>query len=133
MTREQFGPADGLDGVSRGLWRRTRDALIEQDSWRPSDVPLLERYVRAMETARHARDRLAAAETYVTLGSQGQLVQHPDVKTAREAERDAHEFAGALLLTPAARSRHGVTARARSAGRLAAVLSLVDRDGPGAA
>lgn len=93
-------------------------------------MPLLERYVRAMETARHARERLAAADTYVTLGSQGQLVQHPDIKTAREAERDAHEYAGALLLTPAARSRHGVTGGERPPGRLAAVLSLADRDRP---
>ncbi len=133
VAREQFPPPEGLDGVSRGLWRRTRGALIAQDCWRPSDVPLVERYVRSMQTARHARERLAAGGLYVTEGSQGQLVQHPDVETAQEAERDAHEYAGALLLTPASRSRHGVVAGDRPPGRLAAVLSLAGRDGPGAA
>lgn len=128
MPRERFAPPDGLDHASRGVWRRTRDALVGQDTWRPVDVVTLERYVRVLERARHARERLEAAGEYTTRGSLGQLVQHPDVKTMREAERDAHEYAAALLATPAARARHSVTTREPGGGRLAAILSSTRPD-----
>jgi phage terminase small subunit len=39
------------------------------------------------------------------LGSTGNLVGHPAVKMAREAEADAHRYAVELLLTPASRAR----------------------------
>lgn len=123
MPSEQSPPPEGLDRASRGLWRRTREALIEQQTWRPVDVATLERYVRAVERGRQARARLEASGQYTALGSNGQLVQHPDVKTAREAERDAQEYAGALLLTPAARSRHNVSVP-EPGGPLAAILAL---------
>lgn len=46
---------------------------------------------------------------YTAWGSQGQLVPHPDLKTAREAERDANDYARELLLTPASRAKGGDT------------------------
>jgi len=97
--------------MSKRTWRKTRHLIVKDGAWRPEYSLLLERYVRSCEVARHARHRLAVraaadpASAYTTTGSQGQLVQHPDLKTAREAERDAHEYAGALLLTRAARQR----------------------------
>ena len=41
-------------------------------------------------------------------GSAGQLLAHPALKVARDAESDARAAAGELLLTPAARARHGL-------------------------
>ncbi len=57
--------------------------------------PLLERYVRACEAARCFRAEIPAGGTSV--GSAGQLVEHPLVKTVRQAERDAHRYECELL------------------------------------
>jgi hypothetical protein len=38
------------------------------------------------------------------------------VKTAREAERDAHEYAKDLLLTPKAREQHEIAKKAAERG-----------------
>ena len=56
--------------------------------------------------ARTAR-QAAEAEPFVE-GSKGQLVAHPGLRVAAEAERDACRYAGALLLTPEARKRHEI-------------------------
>ncbi len=103
-----------LDPISRALWRLTIEQLTAQGTWETSDVPALERYVRAAERARWARDALPRDKdgrvVMTAKGSQHQLVQHPNIKTCREAERDAHEYAKELLLTPAARRRAQVEA-----------------------
>lgn len=111
-------PAD-LDRESKKVWRRTRLLLSKENRWRPEYSLLLERYVRAIEVGRLARTRISARAValarsgsgeemaYLTHGSQGQLVQHPDLKTARDAERDANDYAKELLLTPAARAKLG--------------------------
>jgi phage terminase small subunit len=102
-------PVD-LDSASKALWTKTRDGLKVARRWRPEYSPLLERYVRALEVARVIRGRIAKrakadpGSAYTTTGSQGQLVQHPDVKTARDAERDADKYAAELMLTPAAQA-----------------------------
>ncbi len=105
-------PSD-LDPFSATVWKRTRHQLMKDGRWRPEYSLLLERYVRSCEVARKARGRIAIRaavdpdEAYTTRGSQGQLVQHPDLKTAREAERDANEYGKELILTPAARQKLG--------------------------
>jgi len=109
MAREKFPPPAALDDQARTLWRRSRDELLELELWRPTDVAALERYVRAEQRAREARARLEKSGWTVP-GSTGQPVAAPDVRIAREAERDAHDYASALLLTPASRARHGVVA-----------------------
>ena len=101
MTRETAPPTRDLDAESRKLWRSTRAALQAQGTWQDSDAGALERYVRAVERARLARAGIPPEMT--APGSKGQLAQHPNVKTAREAERDAAEYARDLLLTPRAR------------------------------
>lgn len=91
------------------LWRKTIKQLEEQNTWQASDMPTLERYIRATERACVAREGMVDADGKIELtcvGSKGQLVQHPNIKTAREAERDAHEYAKDLLLTPKAREQH---------------------------
>ena len=121
-------PAD-LDKQSKAVWKRTRTILKRDGRWRPEYSLLLERYVRAIEVGRLARQRIAARAVelakagqgegmaYLTHGSQGQLVQHPDLKTAREAERDANEYGKELVLTPAARAKGGDDGQKPPAGK----------------
>ena len=105
-------PAD-LDTTSKSIWTKTRNLIKAEGRWRPEYSLLLERYVRALERGRHCRTRILLREQldpgtgWVTHGSQRQLVQHPDVKTMREADRDAHDYATALMLTPASRAKMG--------------------------
>lgn len=120
MPRDKTPPSADLDRESRALWKKTRRQLEEQNTWADSDAPALERYIRAMERARLAREGLPREKRggkvkLTTTGSQGQLVQHPNVKTAREAERDAHEYAKDLLLTPKAREQHEIEKRRAAA------------------
>jgi phage terminase small subunit len=114
MPRAQKTPPApaGLDSKSRALWRRLCLAMQAQGTWDLSDSLALERLVRSVEVGRLARARIAARAkrgadgAYLTRGSQGQLVQHPDLKTAREAERDAASYAADLLLSPRARAQY---------------------------
>ena len=62
----------------------------------------LERYIRALFRASAAR-AVIKAEGLTATGSMGQPVPHPALKVAREAERDAAEYARDLLLTPRSR------------------------------
>jgi phage terminase small subunit len=71
----------------------------------------LERYVVAVARARDARAELERHGSLTAVGSQGQPVPHPAVRIAREAERDAAEYARDLLLTPRARRAAGVAER----------------------
>lgn len=120
-------PAD-LDRQSKAVWKKTRSIIRRDERWRPEYSLLLERYVRAIEVARLARTRIAERAkvspdaAYTTRGSQGQLVQHPDLKTARDAEKDANEYARELGLTPAARAKLGEPERAPVGGAFAGVL-----------
>lgn len=96
-------PPKGLDAESKRIWRESFRDLATEGTWRPSDRRTLERYVLAGQTARRAR-REAKGET-TAIGSQGQPVQHPALKIATSAERDEHQLAEALGLTPEARRR----------------------------
>lgn len=131
LGRPRKGPLDppaGLDRAARLLWRLTIVQLGDQGTWADSDLPLLERYIRSVEVARHARGRIERraksnpAEAYVTRGSQGQLVQHPDLKTAREAERDANDYAQDLLLSPKSRRQHDIKPQSGRPGKLESIL-----------
>lgn len=100
----------GLTTPGKALWRASLSALREQGTWQDSDVTALDRYVRAMERVWAAR-ALVKESGVTARGSQGQLVQHPNVKTLREAERDSRDFAVDLLLTPQSRNRAQVAAQ----------------------
>lgn len=99
-----ISPPDGLDELSRSIWRAAQRVLKRQGTWQDSDAPLLEAYVRALQTARDCR-RAVGNRTFVQ-GSVGQPVSHPGMRLAAEAERDACRYAQALLLTPEMRKRH---------------------------
>jgi P27 family predicted phage terminase small subunit len=98
----------GLDPAGRELWAAAQRHLRAQETWADTDGPLLESYVRAVCLARSAR-RAADTNPFVE-GSKGQLVAHPGLKVAAEAERDACRYATELLLTPGARKRHEIKA-----------------------
>jgi P27 family predicted phage terminase small subunit len=114
-------PAD-LDGPARRLWYGLQRHLREQGTWQPSDLGALERYVRAVLRADRARAELEQAGSLTTAGSQGQPVAHPALRIAREAERDAAEYARDLLLTPAARRRAGIVETSDADAELAELL-----------
>ena len=97
-----------FDDRARKLWNGVQRALREQGTFQDSDAGALERYVRALDRAIVARAELAKHGKLTATGSQGQPVPHPLLRVARESERDAHEYAEALLLTPRARRRAGV-------------------------
>ncbi|MGI8462578.1 MAG: P27 family phage terminase small subunit [Solirubrobacterales bacterium] len=99
-------PPDEFPKDMRVIWHAAQRQLRLQGTWENTDCQLLESYVRAILTARRAA--AAAADRPFVEGSRGQLVAHPAVKAAAEAERDACRFAQALLLTPDARRRHEV-------------------------
>jgi phage terminase small subunit len=104
-------PPSDLDAESRAVWRIALAELELVGSWTLATAPLLALYVRALQTARLARSRIAARfdqaadAAFFALGSTGQLVAHVDLAIARAAERDAATYAGLLLLSPAARRR----------------------------
>ena len=103
MTEHDF------DEYGRTVYGAAREELEAQGTWRDTDAPLLEAYVRSLVLARQARAEVASSP--FTEGSRGQLVAHPGVKIASDAERDAERYARALLLTPEARARHDVKGR----------------------
>jgi hypothetical protein len=61
---------------------------------------------RSSSPARRARDR-GDGGAY-NESKTGRVFKHPGVEDARQHERDAHEYAKALLLNPEARRRAGV-------------------------
>jgi P27 family predicted phage terminase small subunit len=102
----QLPPPSDFNTEARKLWSRAQAELRGQGTWRNTDAPLLEAYVRSIVRARAAH--AAAAERPFVAGSKGQLAPHPAIRVARDAEADARAAAGALLLTPEARKRHEV-------------------------
>jgi phage terminase small subunit len=105
-------PPSDLDAASRKVWTTALRELEETGTWTEAAAPLLELYVKALQTARQARGRIAKRlkadgeeVAFFAKGSMGQLVAHPDIGIARSAEQDAARLAGALLLEPAARRR----------------------------
>lgn len=106
VAKRGLNAPKGIDDAGRELWASTQRHLRAQETWQDADAPLLESYIRAVCLARTARD-IATGQPFVE-GSKGQLVAHPGLKVAAEAERDACRYATALLLTPEARKRHDV-------------------------
>lgn len=111
-ARAEDGYPVDFDDDARTLYVTKQAVLEAQGSWKASDGELLEQYVRCEMRARLARADLIGDDgrmRLTTRGSQGQIVQHPNVKTAREAERDAIGYADALGLTPEGRKRLGIS------------------------
>jgi P27 family predicted phage terminase small subunit len=103
------------------LWTSTLKACREQGTWQNSDAGCLERYVRALERARAAQ-AILDAEGLTALGGRDQPVAHPAVRIARDAERDAADYARDLLLTPRARRLAGLAETSSMDDELAGLL-----------
>jgi P27 family predicted phage terminase small subunit len=114
-------PAD-FDEATKKTWRASLKALRDQGTWQDSDRDALERYCRAVSRARGAR-ALLASERLIAEGSQGQPVPHPAIRIAREAERDAAEYARDVLLTPRSRRIAGVAESSSLEDELAQLVS----------
>jgi P27 family predicted phage terminase small subunit len=97
-------------------------ALRDQGTWQASDAAALERYVRSLARAACAR-AIVAREGLTTLGGRDQPVAHPAVRIARDAERDAAEYARDLLLTPRSRRLAGLSETSAMDDELAGLLA----------
>lgn len=95
-----------FDDVARLLFTERVAQYQQLSVWDDEDRDLLERYVTSAQVARLSRSRIARRAAlapndpgggYSTRGSQGQLVQHPDLKTARDAENDAQKYENTLF------------------------------------
>jgi phage terminase small subunit len=82
-----MSPPKDFGREARLVWFRSQTELRTRGTWRKSDGPLLEMYVRNVMTARRARRSSGLA----------------DLQIAQTAEAAALRLAQALLLTPAER------------------------------
>ncbi len=107
------GPPDDLSAPFRALYRKVRTAMHAQATWEDTDHLLLGLYVRCLERAAIARKSITKGNVVqlTTIGSKGNPIPHPAVKIARDAERDAEEYAKELLITPRARKQYELEAR----------------------
>ena len=96
-------PAD-LEGRSIRIWNEVKAHLEAEDVWEPVFGEVLANYVRAVVLADEARKSVEESGP-TTVGSQGQIVAHPNVKLRRDAELDVLKYAQALLITPEAHKR----------------------------
>jgi phage terminase small subunit len=95
-------PGD-LDTDAKAVWRKTKAYMKERGDWNDIYAHTLSLMARAEMRGRLARKTLVDPQgrsIFTTTGSQGQDVPHPNIKTAREAERDLLEYLRALRLTP---------------------------------
>ena len=101
----------GLDGPAQTLWKRVVSDLAQREVLRDVDAAAVERYIRAEMIARQAWARVAkraktqGADAWRARGSHGGMVVDIDVQIARNATRDAAQFAGDLGITPKARAQ----------------------------
>jgi P27 family predicted phage terminase small subunit len=118
-TVDATGPPDDLSTAFRRLYRRVRTAMQAQGTWEDMDYLLLGTYVRCLERAALARAAITSGNVVqlTTTGSKGNPIPHPAIKIAREAERDAQEYAKELLITPRARKQYELEARKVGGGK----------------
>jgi phage terminase small subunit len=117
MTPKDF------DSESVELWEACITQLKAQGSWVETDGELLGAYVRTRQLARELRK--AVGSEYAVRGSraESQLVPHPALKMAIEAEKDSLKYADALMLTPLQRKRHRLKTEQAKGSELSDVLS----------
>lgn len=115
-------PPSDFDEAAVAVWNRVLRELRDQGTWQPSDVGALERYVRAVRRAATAQ-AIVAQEGLTSTGGRDQPIAHPAVRIARDAERDAAEYARDLLLTPRSRRLAGVSETSAMDDELAGLLS----------
>jgi len=115
-------PPSDFDEAAVSLWNRVLRELRDQGTWQASDIGCLERYVRAVHRA-HAAQAIVAREGLTSTGGRDQPIAHPAVRIARDAERDAAEYARDLLLTPRSRRLAGLAETSAMDDELAGLLA----------
>ncbi len=112
-TVDPAGPPDDLSTPFKALYRKVRTAMKAQGTWEDVDQHLLGVYIRNLERAALARKSITngGVITLTTTGSKGNPIPHPAIRIARDAERDAEEYAKELLITPRARKQYELEAR----------------------
>lgn len=109
---------DGFSPAELATWRAAVAALEGRAGFSESWAPAVERYVRAVELARHAWRKVPKARK-TTRGSMGQQVAHPMIAVAQKADAEAMRFGQALGLEP--------LPAARPVGRPRGAVSAPDR------
>jgi phage terminase small subunit len=101
---------DDFDQPSRALFGRvvTYVRALPRELWNDEMLPTAEAYVRSKQLAREARAEIGSNGGPYNRAKTGRVYKHPGVEDARQHERDAHEYAKALLLNPESRRRAGV-------------------------
>lgn len=98
-------PGD-LDADAAAIWRKVRALIITRGDWAASAdaygliVSQLARYEMRGRRAREGLKDGDGAPTLTAVGSTGNLVAHPNVKTAMDAEKAMLECLRELRLTP---------------------------------
>lgn len=114
------GRAIGMPGYlsenpyAEQAWHLVMD---NQTRFRIQEVPLVEQYCMAYAIARQALDNLANADGTVqtfTLSASGDLKQHPDIKTWKEAANQMRQLSGVLGLDTLTAERLKLTRAATS-------------------
>lgn len=120
MAERILSPRD-FDFLAKELFRDVLAVLKtrpEPEFVRVTDVPLLEQMCRDVMISRQRLDSILAREEekagtgWTTWGAQKQIVEHPDVKTRREALKAANAVGIQLMLSPKERHAHGLKVNA---------------------
>lgn len=100
-------PPEHLDETAKEFWREAVPILAQVGLVSTVDKAALElaatQYARAKQAARVVKE-----QGHLARGSTGQLVEHPSLRTEREAATVFLRFAEHYALTPVARTRLGL-------------------------
>lgn len=125
----ELEPPEDLPEDGRKVWEQIVPRLAEVGIVDKVDTFALEAMCTQWARAKQA-SRIIADQGHVTLGSTGQLVEHPALQTERTAYQQFLRFAEHFALTPVARTRLGLAELERSslAREMAGALADVDVD-----
>lgn len=114
-------PGD-LDTDAAAVWRKVRALIVKRGDWTDSADAyglIVSQLARYEMRGRKAREGLKGEDGHPTLtavGSTGNLVAHPNVKTAMDAEKAMLECLRELRLTPREIAKGGDAAPAPTGG-----------------
>ena len=119
LDDELATPPAALDADGAAAWTAIVPSLVDLGLIARSDVPMLVMLCRQIGRAERAAIILRE-EGYVSIGSRGQLVEHPMMAIERSATTLAARLGEQFAITPVARARAGI---AIEVGRRVAALN----------
>jgi hypothetical protein len=109
-------PPKGLNSYWTHVWNHALKVMQEQDTWAWELKPLLDEYVFALRAAENARDGFAWLDHLhdAVAREEVDFISLRAIATGLPTQWDRHTkraaaLADALLLTPTARRRHGLS------------------------